>query len=74
MVELLINNIKATIKDGKWRCNESDLLFILENYTEAYSDMYAPNHDYTKAQNIVKYMGGKITHHDEVEFDPDVVY
>lgn len=74
-LEIPALDIKASIDDGKWTCNYAWFLPILEivpilrkkNY-------YDPDPDFSKANAIIAEFGGKITHHDIIEFDKDVIY
>ena len=74
-IEIPKLDIKASIDEGEWTCNDDNFLPLLEAIPILRQKYYYdPDPDYTKAMAIVDEFGGKITHHDEVEFDPDVVY
>ena len=68
-------NIKATIEDGEWTCNDDLFIPLLESVPILRQKYYYDSDpDYTKAKSIIDEFGGKITHHDKQEFDPNVIY
>ena len=77
MIKLEITelNIKATIDNGKWTCNDKLFIPLLEAVPMLRQKyLYSPDPDYRKAKAIIDEFGGKITHHDKQEFDPNVIY
>ncbi len=75
LIEIPKLNASASITNGKWTCTNNVYIHLLDTISELRQKYYYdPDPDYTKASAIIKEFGGKITHHDEIEFDPDVVY
>ena len=74
-IEITELEIKASIADGVWTCNDKLFMILLESVPMLRQEYYYdPDPDYTKAKAIIDEFGGKITHHDQQEYDPDVVY
>jgi len=73
-IEIPKQGIKASVDDGIWVCNDDMFLPLLESIIKERDVFYIPDMDFYLANLAIKKFGGKITHHDEVEFDPDVVY
>jgi len=73
-VEIEINNNTALCHKGKWKSSNRELENILNIQTSQNNNVYMPHPDLNIADYVISEFGGKITHHDEVEFDPDVVY
>lgn len=74
-IEIADLEIKASIEDGVWSCNDKLFMPLLESVPILRQKYYYdPDPDYTKAKAIVDEFGGKITHHDIQEYDPDVIY
>jgi hypothetical protein len=75
MIEIEVKGKKATIEDEQ--ADDPMLLGILNLCTKAYNSLpqpYTPDRDYSIASRVCEVMGGRITHHDQIEYDPDVVY
>jgi len=73
-IEIPDLDIKASIEDGTWACNDDKFLPLLESIIKEPDVFYIPDEDYYFANLAIKEFGGTITHHDEQEFDPDVIY
>lgn len=74
-IEIPDLEITASIDEGIWTCNDKLFLPLLESVPILRQKYYYdPDPDYTKAKAIIDEFGGKITHHDIQEYDPDVIY
>jgi hypothetical protein len=77
MIEIDVFGKKAQIEDERWKCEDERLLRMLNLSVKAYNSFpqeYTPDRDYSIAKRVCDAWGGKITHHDQVEYDPDAVY
>ena len=77
MIEIEVKGKKATIEDERWQADDPMLLGILNLCTKAYNSLpqpYTPDRDYSIASRVCEVMGGRITHHDKQDYDPDVIY
>jgi len=74
-IEIPDLEIKASVNDGVWACNDDLFMPLLESVPMLRQKYYYdPDPDYTKAKAIIDEFGGRITHHDKQDYDPDVIY
>lgn len=67
-------NIQAVIEDGNIESETPLFGDFLKAFVSNMPKRYAPDEDYAKALYIIDEFGGRITHHNKQEYDPDVIY
>jgi hypothetical protein len=77
MIKIELLGTAAQLEDNVWKCDNEQIQSVLNANTDVYNLLpqpYTPDRDYSIASRVCDVMGGKITHHDKQEFDPDVIY
>ena len=60
MITIMIEGVRATLKNEKWECKDKIMKSILETFSYEDIEYYSPWLDLTLAEMVVKELEGKI--------------
>lgn len=60
MITIMIEGVRATLRNEKWKCKDRIMKSILETFSYEDIEYYSPWLDLTLAEMVVKELEGKI--------------